>query len=92
MTPDEAKSIILDALSRIAPEVDLTSIDATGDLRHQIDIDSMDFLTFVLSLHARLGVAVPEADYARLSTLDGAVAYVTAKLAEQAATTDHGSL
>ena len=39
----------------------------------------MDFLNFVLGLRARLGVDIPEADYARLYTLDSAVAYILAK-------------
>ena len=35
----------------------------------------MDFFNFVLAVHDRLGVEIPEADYSRLSTLDGAVAH-----------------
>jgi len=40
----------------------------------------MDFLNFVLALHDRLRLDIPEADYPSLSTLDGAVAYLAAKL------------
>jgi acyl carrier protein len=36
----------------------------------------MDFLNFVIALHGRLGIDVPENDYAKLSTLDGAVDYL----------------
>jgi acyl carrier protein len=36
----------------------------------------MDFLNFVLALHQRLGVEIPETDYPQLYTLDGAVAYL----------------
>jgi hypothetical protein len=38
----------------------------------------MDFLNFVIGVHTRLGVDVPEADYAKLATVDGAVAYLAA--------------
>ena len=35
----------------------------------------MDFLNLVLAAYDRLGAEIPEADYSRLSTLDGAVAH-----------------
>jgi len=79
MTPDEIKLVIVDALRRIAPEVDAGTIDPRAPLRDHLDLDSMDFLNFVLALHGRLGIDIPEADYARLSTLDGAVAYLASK-------------
>ena len=41
----------------------------------------MDFLNFVLALHDRLGVDIPETDYSHLFTLDEAVAYLAAKAA-----------
>jgi acyl carrier protein len=80
MTPEELETIVTGALTRIAPEIDPGSIAAGVDLREQLDIDSMDFLNFVTALHDRLGVEIPESDYARLATLDGAVAYLSAKL------------
>lgn len=49
------------------------------NFRDQLDLDSMDFLNFVLALHDRLRVEIPETDYPKLYTLDGAVAYLTAK-------------
>jgi len=45
--------------------------------RDQLDIDSVDFLNFVLALEQRLGRTIPQLDYPRLSTLDGCVAYLT---------------
>jgi acyl carrier protein len=36
----------------------------------------MDFLNFVIALHEKLGVDIPEADYPRLVTVDGAVGYL----------------
>ncbi len=74
MTRDDIKATVLRALGRVAPDVDLPSI--RGDLRTQVDIDSIDFLNFVIELHRELGEDVPGADYARLATFDGAVAYL----------------
>ena len=73
--------VLREELRNIAPEIDLKTIDAGADLREALDIDSMDFLNFVTAIHHRLGVDIPEIDYPKLVTLDGAVHYLEAKLA-----------
>lgn len=85
MTRDDLKGIVVETLTRIAPEIDPASIEATREFREQLDLDSMDFLNFVLALHDRLHVDVPEGDYSRLATLDGAVAYLAGRLDDKAA-------
>lgn len=79
MTPERARAEIVRALGAIAPEADLGHVDPKRGLRDQLDLDSMDFLNFVAALHAALGVDVPERDYAKLDSLDGAVAYLAAR-------------
>jgi acyl carrier protein len=86
MTGEEIRKSVVDALTRIAPEIDATSIESTSNLRDQLDLDSMDFLNFVLAMHDRLGIDIPEADYPRLSTLDGAVGYLTERLDRNSST------
>jgi acyl carrier protein len=86
MTGEEIRKSVVDALTRIAPEIDATSIESTSNLRDQLDLDSMDFLNFVLAMHDRLGIEIPEADYPRLSTLDGAVGYLTERLDRNSST------
>jgi acyl carrier protein len=76
MSDAELRKIVLDTLGDIAPEADLSSLAPSKDLREELDIDSMDFLNFVIALHERLGVDIPEADYPQLITLDGAVRYL----------------
>jgi acyl carrier protein len=79
MTPDDIKRVVIDVLTRIAPEIDPASIQSGVSFRDQLDLDSMDFLNFVLALHERFGTDIPEVDYSRLSTLDNAVAYLASK-------------
>lgn len=38
----------------------------------------MDVLNYVAAIHSRFGVSIPEADYPRIATLRGAVAYLSA--------------
>ena len=82
MTESEIRRIVREALSNVAPEVDLGSIDPAKDLRDQIDLDSVDFLNFVIGLHKELGVDVPDADLPKLGTLDGCVVYLQSKMKE----------
>jgi acyl carrier protein len=74
------KSTALEILRSIAPEVEPGDIAPAQPLRNQIDLDSMDWLNFLIGLHKRLGVDIPEADYAQLVTLDNVLDYLQAKL------------
>jgi acyl carrier protein len=49
-------------------------------LREQLDIDSIDFLNFVVGLDEVLHVSVPEGEYGALATLDGCVDYLAARM------------
>jgi acyl carrier protein len=40
----------------------------------------MDFLNFISAIHRGTGVDIPERDYPKLFTLDGAIAYLEGKL------------
>jgi len=80
MTTDEIKATVLRLLGEIAPEADLTRLDPGANFRDQLDIDSMDFLNFVIALHEALQVEIPEGDYARVSTLNGCAAYLSSRV------------
>jgi len=80
MTQLDVRAVVQEELGNIAPEIDLTTINPAADLREALDIDSMDFLNFITAIHHRLGVDVPELDYPKLITLEGAVKYLKAKL------------
>ena len=76
MTRDQIEAVVLRALGRIAPEADLSGIKPDVALRDQLDVDSMDFLNFVIELHKGLNVEIPEGDYPELATLNGCVSYL----------------
>ena len=66
---------ILEALAEAAPGSDVSSINPAISFRDQIEIDSIDFMNFVLLLEKRLNLKVPEIDYPKLSSLNGCLAY-----------------
>jgi acyl carrier protein len=79
MTSNEIREAVLRALCDVAPEADPATLRSDVDLRDQLDIDSMDFLNFVIGIHEQVDVDIPESDYPRLQTLDQIVDYVAAK-------------
>ena len=80
MTDGEIREAVREALSNVAPEVDVDGLNPAKDLRDQIDIDSVDFLNFVIGLHKALNVEIPDADVAKLVTLNGCVAYLMSRV------------
>ena len=79
MTDDEIRRAIEEALHRVAPEADVHALAGNADLREEIDLDSMDMLTFFVALHDKLGIDIAESEYGRMTTLDGCVATIRAK-------------
>jgi len=78
MNRDQLKSTALDVLRGIAPEVEPNTLEPAIPLRHQVDLDSMDWLNFLIGLHERLGVNIPESEYANLVTLDNVLDFLQA--------------
>ena len=78
MTAEEVRRTAIRILGEIAPEADLPSLKPDVSFRDQLDIDSMDFLNFVIALHEALHVEIPEADYPKLASLNACVEYLLA--------------
>ena len=76
MTPDEIRALALDLLGSISPEANLAALGEDEGLREALDLDSMDFLNFVVALHKATGIDIPEADYRQLATLAGIQRYL----------------
>jgi acyl carrier protein len=77
---NDIRTEVLSVLTGIAPEVDADEITDDELLRDQVDLDSMDWLNFLIGIHKRLQVEIPESDYASLRTLGDVVCYVDARL------------
>jgi acyl carrier protein len=69
-----------DAFRQIAPEVDLEGIDPGGDLREEVDLDSVDAMNLIVLIDEILGVEIPEGDYDRITTLEGLIRYLQDRL------------
>ena len=76
MTNAEISDEILDILSDIAPDEDLSGLVADKPFREQLELDSMDFLDIVMELRKRYRVQIPEDDYINLASMNSTVAYL----------------
>ena len=78
MNDHQLHQIVCATLSQIAPEADIDALEGDVDLNEQLDIDSIDFLNFVIGINEATGIDIPERDYPQLVTLDGCVQYLRA--------------
>ena len=76
MNAAEIREEVLDILSDIAPDEDLSQLDDQKRFREQLELDSMDFLDIVMELRKRHRIQVPEADYMQLASMASTVAYL----------------
>jgi acyl carrier protein len=76
MSDDDLAELVKKMLIGVAPDIEGEDFDPDETFRDQFEIDSMDFLNFVIALNKATGLAIPEADYPQLQSLSGAVTYL----------------
>ncbi len=82
MQRQQLQAAVLSVLKTIAPEVDEAALAADQPLREQVDLDSMDWLNFLIGLHDRFQVDIPQSDYAKLRSVDDLVDYLASNVGE----------
>jgi acyl carrier protein len=75
----EATQAIEEVLGEVAPDADMTSLAPDADLRDTLELDSLDFLSFVERLSKRAGQRIDEDDYPKLATLASASAFIAGR-------------
>jgi acyl carrier protein len=79
MNDNQIEGRIRKILADITADSEALEIDAGVRIRDQLDLDSMDFLNFLIAVHEDMDVDIPEADYPKLRTLNDIVDYLAAK-------------
>ena len=80
MTKTEIRETIIAGLSQIAPEADFEELSPTENIREELDIDSFDFLNFLIGLDDKLGVEIPESDYEKLISMSDLIGYLQERI------------
>ncbi len=75
---DDIRAGVVDELLSIAPEIEESDLSDSELLRDQVDLDSMDWLNFLVRLNKRFEVDIPESQYASLRTIDDLTTYISA--------------
>ena len=88
MNEQELREAVFASLGEVAPEMDRACLDPSTPITEQLEIDSMDFLDFIVGLAEQTGVEVPERDYGDLVSVDDCVRYRTARVQGAARLTD----
>jgi acyl carrier protein len=76
MNNEQARQTIFRVLGEIAPEVEPSTVDDSSDLTEQLDLDSMDYLNWMLGINEATGIDIPQREVSRFLTIDGAVEYL----------------
>ena len=84
MTGEQIRNVILDILSRIAPDEDLSDLNDEVAFREQMELDRMDFLDIVMELRKLYRIQIPEDDYENLTSMTSTVSYLEPKLKDVA--------
>lgn len=79
MSDTALSDLVKSCLLGVAPDLEGQPIDPDEPFRQQYEIDSMDFLNFIIALHKATGVDIPEKDYPKLETLSGCLRYLQEK-------------
>ncbi|MDO4629213.1 MAG: acyl carrier protein [Planctomycetia bacterium] len=82
MTKEEIREAVLEILSDIEPDEDLTGLKDDVSFRDQMDLDSMSFLDIVMELRRRYKVEIPEEEYTALNSMNSTVEYLAPKMAD----------
>lgn len=81
MTPDEARTLLERTLLEVVPDADVTALSGDADFREELELDSLDFVTFVERLSKAAATRIDEDDYRRLRTLDQAAQFLASRTA-----------
>jgi acyl carrier protein len=76
VTHDEALDVVKRVLREIVPDADFTVIGPEARFRDALELDSLDFLSFVERLTELTGCRIDEYDYGRLVTLESSAAFL----------------
>lgn len=77
LSPDEARASVRDAIRRIVPDADFDTLGDDASFRSDLELDSLDFLSFVEQLSAATGVRIDEDDYPDLVSMATSIAFLT---------------
>jgi acyl carrier protein len=81
MNRTEALDMVRESISRAVPGADIAALGPDDAFRDVLEMDSLDFLSFVEVLSERSGVRIEDEDTTRLTTLSDSADFLLARSA-----------
>ena len=78
MNRTEAMDMVRESISRVIPGADVAALRPDDAFRDVLEMDSLDFLSFVEVLSERSGVRIEDEDASRLTTLAASADFLVA--------------
>ncbi|MFE9644496.1 acyl carrier protein [Streptomyces sp. NPDC006365] len=78
MNRTEALDMVKESITNVIPDADVAALGPDNAFRDAIEMDSLDFLSFVEVLSERSGVRIEDEDTPQLSTLSGSADFLVA--------------
>ncbi|MFF5313299.1 acyl carrier protein [Streptomyces massasporeus] len=78
MNRTDALDMVRESISSVIPDADFTTLGPDDAFRDVLEMDSLDFLSFVEVLSERSGVRIEDEDTTRLTTLSGSADFLVA--------------
>ncbi|MGW0748149.1 acyl carrier protein [Streptomyces sp. NPDC002587] len=76
MNRTEALVVVKESMASVVPDADFDALGPDDTFRDVLEMDSLDFLSFVETLSERTGVRIDDEDAPRLTTLSGSAAFL----------------
>ncbi|MFI7296411.1 acyl carrier protein [Streptomyces sp. NPDC050121] len=78
MNRTDALDMVRDSISTVIPDADVAALGPGDAFRDVLEMDSLDFLSFVEVLSERSGVRIEDEDTPHLTTLSGSADFLIA--------------
>lgn len=69
MTKTDLTNIILGLLKNIAPDTEPETLKPDDNIRTTLEIDSIDYLRFIVAIDEKFGIDTPEEDYGKIQSI-----------------------
>ncbi|KUO19291.1 acyl carrier protein [Streptomyces dysideae] len=78
MNRTDALDMVRESISTVIPDADVVALGPDDAFRDVLEMDSLDFLSFVEVLSERSGVRIEDEDTPQLTTLSGSADFLIA--------------
>lgn len=73
------KETIISLLKNIAPDTEPEKLKPDENIRTTLEIDSFDYLQFIVAIDEKFGINTPEEDYGKIETMARLMDYLGKK-------------